>query len=125
MIGNILNLFYPFSTDCTQILSSRPRRPQGSTRYSPPGPLILRSEVSGNFKEVRWLRNCSDGENRILNNFDLEDLFPFPNSPKVAILNDTIASDKLPCTYQCSLIGECCDERRSEAVTITDRKYFL
>ena len=65
---------------------------------------------------VLWIRNNSHGESKLLNSTLIEMVYALRIT--FSHLSDSLSADKLPYSYQCLVIGVCCEELRSKYKTI-------
>jgi hypothetical protein len=110
--------YFPFFTvDCVATQPSNISfvrgNPKEKTKYLPPGPILLSCEVTGDVDMIRWIRNNSDGESKIINSTLL--------IANVGHLEDFPKDNKFPYTYQCIAFGKCCDEHRSPSITVVGK----
>jgi hypothetical protein len=69
---------------------------------------------------IRWIRHNSDNESKIINSTSLLDSNVFPY-PKVGRLENFPKDNKFPYTYQCIAFGKCCDEHKSQSITVVGK----
>ena len=65
---------------------------------------------------VLWIRNNSHGESKLLNSTSIDIVYALRIT--FSDLSDSLSADKFPYSYQCLVIGVCCEELRSKYKSI-------
>ena len=65
---------------------------------------------------VIWIRNNSNGESKLLQSTSVDIVYPL--NATFSYLSDSPPADKFPYSYQCVVIGLCCEKLRSKYKTV-------